>query len=88
MTAMHTSSRIDLDAHAFGDGVPEHPQLGAFGEQNDVHEQGQIPLPGVGVIHELGKVQMGRDWDIPGVHGEAAVAHRLFLVALQIPGER
>ena len=79
---------LDLDAHAAGDFLSEHPQLGAFGEQNDVHEQGQIPLPGVGVIHELGKVQMGRDWDIPGVHGEAAVARRLFLVALQIPGER
>ena len=79
---------LDLNAHAAGDFLSEYPQLGAFGEQDDVHEQCQVTLPAVIVIHELGEIDVRCDGYAPGFYGEAAVSTGVLLVLQHIPGQR
>ena len=82
------SGLFDLDAHATGDGLTEHPQLGALGEQDDVHEQAQIPLRLIAVIHELREIQVWGQGNAAPLHHGAAVAAGVLLVGGDVAGER
>ena len=79
---------LDLNTHTAGDPFSEHPQLGALGKQHDVHEQRQVTLFAVIVIHELGEVDVRRNGDTPGIHGKAAVSTGVLLVLHHVPGKR
>ena len=72
---------MQFAAHAFGDGVAEHPDFLAFSHEHDVHKEGEFTFLQVCVRHELRKMQYGAERYISPVYGKAAEPARPFAVA-------